>query len=217
MNNITRTVKDPETRRNELIGAAEELFLANGYEGTTVANIVRKIGVAQGTFYHYFRSKEGVLDAIIDRCIDEITEEVEGIASRDDSDAIEKILRVFNLLNSLDRSWQKLTEYIFEEKNARLLVKFEKRVPQVTTPRFSRMIEEGVEEGLFDVKYPDMAALSIIGTAGIISYIYETYRLEENAEKVKEITAATFYFIERILGAEQGIFIKYASRMAAST
>ena len=48
---MTCTVKDPETRRSELINAAEELFLANGYEETAVSDIVRKIGVAQGTFY----------------------------------------------------------------------------------------------------------------------------------------------------------------------
>jgi AcrR family transcriptional regulator len=47
---MTCTVKDPETRRGELIDAAEELFLASGYEDTAVSDIVRKIGVAQGTF-----------------------------------------------------------------------------------------------------------------------------------------------------------------------
>ncbi len=78
------------------------------------------------------------------------------------------------------------------------------------------MIEEGAERGFFDVKYPEMAALAIIGTAGTIPYIHETYRPEENAENLKEITDATLYFIERILGAEPRIFSKYASRMEAS-
>lgn len=61
-----------------------------------------------------------------------------------------------------------------------------------------------------------MAALSIIGIAGAVSHIYETYRLNENPEKMNEITDATFDFIERILGAEPGIFIKYASMMEVS-
>ncbi|PXF57436.1 MAG: hypothetical protein C4B59_15210 [Candidatus Methanogaster sp.] len=214
---MTRTVKDPETRRGELIDAAEELFLANGYEETTVADIVRKIGVAQGTFYHYFKSKDEVLDAITDRWIEEIKEGVAGIASGDDSDSIEKIIRVFGFFSSLGKSRQGLVEYVHEGRNAHLHNKFERKVPSILTPLFSRMIEEGVRERFFDVRYPEMAALFIIVTTGAISHIYETYRLNENTEKMNEITAATFYFIERILGAEQGIFIKYASRMEAST
>ena len=217
MNNITRTVKDPEIRRSELIDAAEELFLANGYEETTVSDIVRKIGVAQGTFYHYFKSKDGALDAITDRWIEEIKEGVAGIASGDDLDAIEKIIRIFGFFSSLGRSRQGLVEYVHEARNAHLHSKFERKVPHILIPLFSQMIEEGVRERFFDVRYPEMAALSIIETAGAISHIHETYRINENTEKMDEITDATFDFIERILGAEPGIFIKYASRMEAST
>ncbi len=214
---MTRTVKDPETRRSELIDTAEGLFLKNGYEDTTVSKIVRNSGVAQGTFYHYFKSKGEVLDAIIDRWIEEIRAGMEGIASRGDSDVIEKILRFFGFFNNLDRSMQRLVEYIHEERNAHLHIKFEKRVPQIIIPVFSRMIEEGVEEGFFDVRHLEMAALSIMKTAGAISHIHETYRLEENTDRMKEVTDATFDFIERILGAKPGIFMEYASKMEAST
>jgi AcrR family transcriptional regulator len=213
---MTRTVKDHETRRNELIDAAEELFLANGYEETAVADIVRKIGVAQGTFYHYFKSKEGVLDAITDRWIEELKEGVVGIASGDDSDAIEKIIGVFGVFSSLGKSRQGLVEYVHEERNAHLHGKFERKVPQILIPLFIRIIEEGVRESFFDVRYPEVAALSIIETAGAISHIHETYRINENTEKIKEITDATFDFIERILGAKPGIFMEYTSKMEAS-
>ena len=210
---MSRTVKDPETRRSELIDTAEELFLENGYEETTVSEIVRNAGVAQGTFYHYFKSKDEVLNAITDRWIEEIRAGMEDIASRDDSDVIEKILVFFGFFNNLGRSRQRLVEHIHEGRDAHLHIKFERKVPQIIIPVFSRMIEEGVKEGFFDVRYPEMAALSIIETAGAISYIHETYRLEENAEKIKELTDATFDFIERILGAKPGIFVEYASKM----
>jgi hypothetical protein len=135
---------------------------------------------------------------------------------RDCSDAIENILGLFNFFNNIGRSRQTLVEYIHEDRNAHLHIKFERKVPQIIIPMFSRMIEEGIEEGFFNVKYPEMAALSIMETAGAISHIHETCRLEENTEKIKEITDATFDFIERILGAKPGIFMEYASRMEAS-
>jgi len=213
---MTRTVKDPETRRSELIDTAEELFLENGYDETAVSEIVRNAGVAQGTFYHYFKSKDEVLSAITDRWIEEIRAGMEDIASGDGSDAIDKILGVFGFFSSLGMSRQRLVEYVHEERNAHLHIKFEKRVPHIIIPIFSRMIEEGVDDGFFDVRYPEMAALSILETAGAISHIHETYRLEDKTEKMKEITDATFDFIERILGAEPGIFMEYVSKMEAS-
>lgn len=213
---MSRTVKDPETRRSELIDTAEELFLENGYEETTVSEIVRNSGVAQGTFYHYFKSKDEILSAITDRWIEEMRAGMDEISSRDGSDAIENILGLFNFFSNIGRSRQRLVEYVHEERNAHLHIKFERKVPQIIIPLFSRMIEEGVREGFFDVGYPEMAALSIIETAGAISHIHETYRLEENIDRMKEITDATFDFIERILGVKPGIFMEYASKMGAS-
>jgi len=61
-----RVTKVPEERKQELIDTAERLFLEKGYEQTTVADIVREIEVAQGTFYYYFSSKEEILEAIIE-------------------------------------------------------------------------------------------------------------------------------------------------------
>ena len=62
-----RVTKDPEERKQELIDAAERLFMERGYEATAVSDIVQEVGVAQGTFYYYFPSKEEILEAIIEK------------------------------------------------------------------------------------------------------------------------------------------------------
>lgn len=62
-----RVRKDPEVRQSELIDAALELFIAVGYEKTMVVDIVKKVGVAKGTFFYYFPTKEAVLEAICTR------------------------------------------------------------------------------------------------------------------------------------------------------
>ena len=64
-----RITKNPEERKKELIDIAEKLFIKNGYEQTAVSDIVKKAKVAQGTFYYYFKTKENILDSIIDRYI----------------------------------------------------------------------------------------------------------------------------------------------------
>lgn len=54
---MTRTAKDSDERRSELIATAQQLFYSKGYESTSVSDIVKAVGVAQGTFYYYFDSK----------------------------------------------------------------------------------------------------------------------------------------------------------------
>ncbi|MGD8519484.1 MAG: helix-turn-helix domain-containing protein, partial [Anaerolineae bacterium] len=66
---MTRVTKDPDERRTELIACAQQLFYSKGYERTTVRDIVDALGVAKGTFYYYFDSKQQILEAMVDELI----------------------------------------------------------------------------------------------------------------------------------------------------
>lgn len=61
--------KPSHIRLNELMDAAEQLFLEKGFQATTVSEIVAKADVAKGTYYHYFTSKNDVLEALRTRCM----------------------------------------------------------------------------------------------------------------------------------------------------
>lgn len=208
---MARIVKDPETRRNEIIDKAEGLFLKRGYNETAVSDIVKSVGVSQGTFYYYFKSKKEILNAIIERYIGEIKVGMEAIASKDDINAIEKIIAFFSLFYDMDIEKEKLIDYFHEDQNVHLHARFEKNVPSNIIPPFCRIIEQGVQEDLFDTKYPEMAALSIISTTFAISH-WMDYR-EGRADSTNTVMARIFDLIERILGAEPGIFMEYAIEM----
>ena len=59
--------KPAEVRLDELMAAAETLFLDKGVEATTISEIVEAAQVAKGTFYHYFSSKNDMLEALARR------------------------------------------------------------------------------------------------------------------------------------------------------
>jgi AcrR family transcriptional regulator len=61
-----RTLLDPEDRRRQLLDAAIAVFAAKGYRQAGVADIIAAAGVARGTFYLYFESKERVFLAIVE-------------------------------------------------------------------------------------------------------------------------------------------------------
>ena len=207
---MARIIKDPEIRRTEIIDIAEELFLKSGYNETAVSDIVKRVGVSQGTFYYYFKSKEEILNAIIERYINDIKVGVKAIAAKDDINAIEKIIAFFCFLNNMDQGKEKLVDYFHADQNEHLHARFERNVPSNIIPPFCQMIEEGVQENFFDTKCPEMATLSIIGTTFAISHwMYD----QNNRAGTKKIMAAIFGLIERILGAEPGIFYEYAMKM----
>lgn len=58
--NPAKATAEP-SRRRELVATAKRLFLDRGFSQTSVSAIVREAGVAQGTFYLYFKSKQALL------------------------------------------------------------------------------------------------------------------------------------------------------------
>lgn len=62
-----RVTKEPEERRQEIIDTAMRLFYEKGYEKTSIADIAKAIGVAQGLCYRYFPSKEALFDSTVDQ------------------------------------------------------------------------------------------------------------------------------------------------------
>ncbi|TIU12412.1 MAG: helix-turn-helix transcriptional regulator, partial [Mesorhizobium sp.] len=64
---MPRVIKPPEIRSAELLDCAQRLFFAHGYDNTTVNDIIREAGLSKGAFYHYFASKEALLEALAAR------------------------------------------------------------------------------------------------------------------------------------------------------
>ena len=149
-----RVTKVPEERKQELIDTAERLFLEKGYEQTTVADIVREIEVAQGTFYYYFSSKEKILEAIIEKDITALEEDVRQIMSREDATAAIKLNAVVNSIIGISTSRREIMDYLHEESNAVMHEKMERHTIERLVPLMTRVVAEGTHAGIFDVQYP---------------------------------------------------------------
>lgn len=56
-----------EKRKQELLQIAYRLFLSKGYEETSIDEIIEEAQIAKGTFYYHFKSKEALLEALINK------------------------------------------------------------------------------------------------------------------------------------------------------
>lgn len=63
---------DPKTRERQILRAAKEAFASRGYHQTGVSHIIRRAGIARGTFYLYFKSKHAIFARLLDDVIEEI-------------------------------------------------------------------------------------------------------------------------------------------------
>lgn len=202
---IIRITKNPEERKNEFIDIAEQLFIEKGYENTAVSDIVKKAQVAKGTFYYYFKTKEDILDHIIDRYITFNTKGMQTIANEQDISALEKLVKLLLFSSSFRNNRKSIIQYIHEDKNAHLHLKFERELPTMIVAPLSTVIKQGIQEEVFNTKFSEEAAKAFIGVSAMI--LQGVYNIKPDSAEYKRMLLATIYFLERILGAEPGLII----------
>lgn len=82
--------KNSRNTKSKIVSAAWKLFYDNGYENTTIEDIIFESGTSKGSFYHYFESKDALLGSLA-YLFDEKYEELEGEINQD-TDSIENLL-----------------------------------------------------------------------------------------------------------------------------
>lgn len=79
-----------EATRERLVAAGREFFGQRGYDGTSVEVLLEAAGVARGAFYHHYRSKQALFDAVLDRVVAEIADAA-AAAARPQPDPVERL------------------------------------------------------------------------------------------------------------------------------
>ncbi|MDD4843318.1 MAG: TetR/AcrR family transcriptional regulator [Anaerotignum sp.] len=149
-----RQIKEHDERKNEIIDTAQKLFSIKGYSLCSVNEILTEIGIAKGTFYHYFKSKEEVLDAIIARTTEIIIGRAEAAAKMKDISPLDKIMNIFLSIRIENEMDSGLLEEMHKPENALMHQKSLRAVVSELTPILVKVIEEGNEKGIFHAEFP---------------------------------------------------------------
>lgn len=80
------------TRREEILQAAKELFLEQGYEATTIRRIADRVGISAPALYLYFRDKDALLLALCDQTFGYLMESIDEL-EKTVSDPMERVRR----------------------------------------------------------------------------------------------------------------------------
>lgn len=139
-----RIVKEHDERKNEIIDTAAKLFVTKGYEQCSVNDILNTIGIAKGTFYHYFKSKEDVLDAVIDKTSSRLSEKITMVADNSELAPEDKILHVFLSMRVDEKIEELLIEEMHKSENALMHQKSLVSSVNILTPILTQIVSEGL-------------------------------------------------------------------------
>ena len=162
-----RVVKPPDERRREILEAATELFARLGYDATTVQAIAARAGVAAGTVYLYFPSKEAILDALREDFEAGLLDRVAAVATSvlAEEDASGELVSYEEVV---ERLIDGMVAYSLDNRAASELLAQHKggvggmadplRIDSGLNDVLARVITEGIRLGYVDTSDPEMAA-----------------------------------------------------------
>lgn len=195
-----RVVKDAAERRNEILDVAEELFAIKGYEETSTNDILERVGIARGTLYYHFKSKEEILDSMIDRMNAKLLSKAAKVANDKSIPVIERITLAVMAMNVESDLGEEVMEQVHKPGNALMHQKMQQTLVKGIVPIISGLVEEGIAEGLFQTDFIAEAVEMIM----IYSNTAFDELWEQSPDEQMRRLKGFIYNVERLFGAEQG-------------
>jgi AcrR family transcriptional regulator len=202
---MMRVVKKADVRKREIIKAARDLFQKGDYESTTMQAIMDELSIAKGTIYHYFASKEELLEAVVEDLISErIRAKKEMMKSNGYKamDALEK-LRLFSTFDRLEEDNERILEELHRPGNTIVHTRQIGRFLTMLAPFYAEVIQEGCDQGLFKTDHPlECAEFFLAGIQFITDVGFYPWTEDQLARRMKAIPS----LVEAQLGAPEGSF-----------
>ncbi|MCR4739491.1 MAG: TetR/AcrR family transcriptional regulator [Lachnospiraceae bacterium] len=140
-------MKKGEKRKKELLEIAYRMFITRGYENTSVDEIIAEAGIAKGTYYYYFESKEQTLEEVIGMMIDKEAEDADRVLAADIT-IPQKIIGIIAAMRP-SQDEHPIEGALMQPENLIMHHKIRKKLIEKTVPLLSAVVEEGVSEGIF--------------------------------------------------------------------
>lgn len=212
---MPRIVKSAAVRKSEILDCARRLFTAQGYDATSVSQVIAAVGISKGAFYHHFTAKDDLLESLATR----FAEEAAGDARRvlEDS-SLDGFARLTAFLDGMRRRKMESAaelratfEPVFREENIVLYHRTQAAVVAVVQPILAQIIAEGVAEKAFDTPDPEGAAEVILHmlstTREVMAAVYAAGAASDARSLAHKLLRKLQFLgtvVDRILGLPEG-------------
>ena len=158
---MARPNKNFGPKKEALTRLAFDLFIEQGYENTTITQIMKAAGITKAGMYHYFSSKEDILDAAIDygvsRDIEKIQKDMRLLKS------VEERMLLFIQGNVIPNEFmQKLLQLKQHNQDSYAAYRIRERLIHANIPIMASILEEGIEQGVYRTQFPHQTAEFVV-------------------------------------------------------
>lgn len=197
-----RIVKEAEVRREEILDAAEKLFAAKGFDNTSTGDILDAVGIARGTLYYHFKSKEDILDGVIQRITGRLMQAAGEIVRQKELPVLERLTKAIMSLNVESEIGHEIMEQVHRPQNALMHQKMQTTLLAGINPILTELVEEGVGQGICRTRYPESVVEMTILYANTAFDELNAAGLTP-AQRERKI-AGFIYNLERLMGMAEG-------------
>jgi AcrR family transcriptional regulator len=210
---MPRIRKEAAVRRNEILAAAQRLIYSKGYEAMSVQDILDALRISKGGFFHHFESKQALLDALVERMLDQAERVLRPIVQDPALTALEKLRRYFAAVGewktTQKRSLGALRRVWHSDENAILRQKHQSIFLERITPLIATMVRQGVTEGVFVTVHPEQISEILINLGaglktGLNKVLLADPPFPDALSRSQRLVAAYTEAMERVLGAPAG-------------
>lgn len=210
---MPRVVKDAEVRRRELLDAALSLFTAQGYDRTSIEQITDAVGVSKGNFYHYFGSKQDLLEALMDDWVETLFARISEDLEHTPGNALDRLRLLFRRGSEMKTERFDVTrafgQSLYAEENLRLRYHLMSKWMARVSAMMAAIVADGARERVFVVDDPAGAADAVSSlwygwserhSAEVLAASSDPAELVAYAPTMRALETA----MERILGVAPG-------------
>lgn len=209
----TVNVEVHRVRRDAFLDVAQRLITTRGYEAMSIQDVLDELETSRGALYHYFDSKQSLLDGVVDRFADAAMAQIAPVLADPNLPAIRKLEQVLGGIARFKAEQKPLVLALMEvwnsDGNALVREKLRRLTASRLGPILTLVIRQGIQEGSVRISAPEE-------TARLILYLIQSYQ-ELAGEQFQARQAGTISFegvrrsyaafteaFERILGLPDG-------------
>ena len=201
--------KEYAVKRNQILEATQRLIYSKGYEQMSIQDILDELHISKGAFYHYFGSKQALLEALIEYMMHEAEQVITPIVQDANLPALEKFQRFFDVLArwKTDRKqiMLALTYSWYSDDNAIVRQKVSTAGLKWFTPLLTDIICQGVQERVITTPYPEQVGsvllALILGMGDDVAEAFLPNGLNsQSIQRIQQTIDVYADAMERILG-----------------
>lgn len=189
-------------KRELILNAMSELIAQDKGACASVSDIAKQAGIGKGSIYYYFKSKEEIFDAVVDRYYSDVISKCGKIVENNKIDAITKLKFILQGYRA-DTKSPPIDTYLHQQSNAAIHQKSLAKILLSLSPIIAKIIVQGVAENVFVCGYPTETSEIVLS---VFSFLLDPGIFAWTDEQITNKLTALAIMLERALSAPKDSF-----------